>query len=69
MICLETSASESAETERAGALVEHDLRDQLPDHEPVQAHRPGLVRADRAAELTRKLLQPVVVQGAELPRS
>src|SRR5215468_4472608 len=54
------------ETERVRALVEQDLRKYLRDRRPVQAYRPRLIWGDRAAELPRILLQPIVVQSPEL---
>src|SRR4029453_15836005 len=54
------------ETERVCALVEQDLRKYLRNRRPVQAYRPRLIWGDRAAELSRILLQPIVVQSPEL---
>ena len=50
----------------ARALVERGLGDQLGEQLPVEAERARLVGRDRPAELAAELLQPVVVELAEL---
>ena len=55
-----------AEPQRAGALVERGFGDQLAEQLPVEAERARLVGRDRPAELAAELLQPVVVDLAEL---
>src|SRR5262249_24043544 len=52
--------------ELAGALVEQKFRDDLAQHEPVDAHGARLIAADGTAELARELLQAIVVEHAEL---
>src|SRR5205823_4794709 len=54
------------ETERTGALIEHDLGDELPDDKTVEPNRSRLFRRDRPAELAGILLQSFVVEIAEL---
>ena len=55
-----------AEPQLARPLVERGLGDELAEHLPVEAERARLVGRDRPAELAAELLQPVVVELAEL---
>ena len=60
------SASQTLSRSCARPLVERGFGDQLAEQLPVEAQRPRLVRRDRAAELAAELLQPVLVELAEL---
>jgi hypothetical protein len=54
------------EAELVRCFIEHDFGDDLSDHHPIEPHGAGLIHADGVADLPRKLLQPLVVLGAEL---
>ncbi len=54
------------QTHLAGALVERSLRHQLAEHLTVEAEGARLVHADGPPGLAAQLLQPVVVDRAEL---
>ena len=58
-----------AEPQLAGALVDHGVGDHLVEQLPVEAERARLVGQDRPAELAAELLQPVLIELAELSRS
>jgi hypothetical protein len=55
-----------AEPQRPGALVEGGLGDELADDQAIEAACTRLFHADRLASLTAELLQPVIVDLAEL---
>ena len=63
---LAISASETSSRSVAGLLVEHDFGDELADHLAVDAERARLLHGELAAELAAELLQPIVVDLAEL---
>jgi len=54
------------EAERSRSLIEQHLRENLPDHHSVKPSRARLIGGDRTPELAGKLLQPIVVERAEL---
>jgi hypothetical protein len=49
-----------------GALVERGVRDQLAEHLAVEAEGARLIHRDGSPDLTAELLQPIVVNRAEL---
>ena len=65
-MCRAISASETPEPQRPDALVEGEFGDHLADDLPVEPERARLLERDRPADLTADLLQPLVVDLAEL---
>src|SRR4029077_3830008 len=53
------------EPQRASAVVEGGLGDDLAQQLPVEAQRPRLIRQDRPVQLPPKLLHPVLVELAK----
>ena len=66
VICRAISASLTLSRNARAPLVERGFGDHLAEQLPVEAQRPGLVGQDRPVQLAAELLQPVLVELAEL---